>query len=213
MLAFVGIGIVLAAAQSMNWVGGALLAAPILTVGWCAYLLRHLISEMGISWCILRPILLSSILPPFLASIPTYAGVWCMAVYCSSPGCWRALLGALFLAQPALTSFLSAFLLRGSSPVSWSECYGVSLLSILLLSFPLLILSVSGLATCLLGVLLAPAGSFLGYLLASKLRSPNRKTGTQTPPPGTRAAPGDLSPRSISSTFFRTGIPAQRSNQ
>lgn len=120
---------------------------------------------------------------------------------------------ALFLAQPALTSFLSAFLLRRSSFVSWMECCGVSLFSSLLLSLALLFVTMSAYETYLFGVVLALPCSFLGYWLASKLGGPERKSGTQIPPPGSRAAPGDLSPRSSSSTFFQTGIPAQRSNQ
>jgi len=79
----------------------------------------------------------------------------------------------LFLGLPILVSFLSAFIHRRTGISSWGSCYGISLLSILLLGGLILIFAIDGLICLLmalpLAVILALIGSSFGYLLGKRL--------------------------------------------
>ena len=75
---------------------------------------------------------------------------------------------ALFLALPVLVSFLSAFMLRRSTRVNWAQCYGISVLSILVLGGVMVACAVDGMMCLLmaspLALLLAVPGSIFGYI-------------------------------------------------
>lgn len=80
---------------------------------------------------------------------------------------------ALFLALPVLVSFLSAFMLRRATRANWPQCYGMSVLSILVLGGIILACAVDGLMCLLMAfpiaLLLAVPGSLFGYALARRL--------------------------------------------
>lgn len=79
----------------------------------------------------------------------------------------------LFVALPFFQTFLSALILRTFQEVSWKRSYWTSMLSVLALSFFILIFSIDGLICLLMALpfvlIQAIPGSLLGYFLARKI--------------------------------------------
>jgi len=82
---------------------------------------------------------------------------------------------ALFLGIPVLVSFVSSLIYRRTGAASWGSCYGVSLLSILVLGGLILLFAIDGLICLVMALPLAAAlgliGSTLGYILGKRLSS------------------------------------------
>jgi hypothetical protein len=83
---------------------------------------------------------------------------------------------SLFLVLPMLVSFLSAFTLRRFTRANWLLCYGLSVVSILVLGGAMIVCALDGMMCLLMALPIALVqgvlGSLLGYALARSLSGP-----------------------------------------